>query len=212
MRISYVDRILISIIRADQLMIQDDPAFLLDLALPGLDIDLSALNISASESSLNSSILSAHPQPSSLSSGYEPDVSMFGHAVPSSGGAEDGNLGGFQLPSGISGSVHDSVGVAHIPYDDVAFNIDPGFSFDDDGLMIEGPLSTESVTRVDNAGTRSDFTAGARVRQGLPAGLSAGRPEVSSQFDWRNSVKPRSLILPSKSVRTDGHRRSYTRF
>lgn len=106
---------------------------------------------------------------------------MLGLVIPSSASGESGQVGGFQLPSGFSSSGRGSVGMAHIPYDDEDFDIDPGFSFDNDGLMIEEPLSTESMNPEGVAVTGGEFTAGVPVRQNLQSGQQGRLMEVRSQ-------------------------------
>lgn len=159
-------------------MIQDDPAFLPDLALPGLDIDLSALDISTDESSRRSSILLPHSQRSSISSHHEADESMLGLIIPTSetGGAVD--IGGFQLPSDNLSSARRSARVGRfLEEGDEGFNIDPGFSIDAEGNLIEDSSPTEAaqpgILRLG-----SDSAASGRVRQELQEGLRAGQFEV----------------------------------
>ena len=166
----------------DQLMIQDDPAFLPDLALPGLDVDLSALAISTDGSSRPPSILSQRSQRSSLSSGHEPDDSMLGLIIPSSAPGGSGGIGGFQAHSGIASSTRGSLGVGHLPDNDEDFNIDLGFGFDEEGNMFEDPLPTERANLTGNVRVESDSATGARVRQGFIEGMRLDRVEVSTSM------------------------------
>ena len=158
-------------------MIQDDPAFLPDLALPGLDIDLSALDISTDESSRRSSIMSPHSQRSSLSSGHGPDDSMLGLIIPSSATGGAGDIGGFQLHSGNFSSARGSMRLGGLDEDDI-FNFEPGFAIDGDGNIIEDLLPSERA-QPGSLRLGSDSAASARVREGLIEGLQTGRPEVS---------------------------------
>ena len=107
---------------------------------------------------------------------------MIGLVIPSSASGESGQIGGFQLPSGFSSSGRGSVGMAHLRYDDEDFDIDPGFSFDNDGLMIEEPLSTDAMNPEGVAMTGGDFTAGVPVRQNVQPGQQSRRLEVRSQL------------------------------
>ena len=165
--------------RPDQLTIQDDPAFLPDLALPGLDIDVSTLDISTDESSRRSSILPANSQRSSLSSGHDLNDSMLGLVIPSSATGGGGDFGDFQLPSGFGSSARGSVVLRRLPDDDDAFNIDLSFSIDNEGHVIEDSLQSKRADQVGNIKIGSDSAASARVRQGLMEGLQAGRLDVS---------------------------------
>ncbi|KAF6219582.1 hypothetical protein HO133_004051 [Letharia lupina] len=164
--------------RSDQLVIQDDPAFLPDLALPGLDIDLSALDISTDDSSRRSSILSPHSQRSSLSSHAEADESMLGLVIPSSGSGGAGDLGGFILPGENVSSAQRSARIGRLLDDeDEGFNIDPGFTIDADGNLVEEPTPGPGAALAGGIRLGSDSAASARVRQELMEGHQAGRLE-----------------------------------
>ena len=104
-------------------------------------------------------------------------LGLMGTLSASEGG---GDLGGFQLHRGISSSDRDSMGIARLPNDDEAFNMDPGFSFDVDGLMIEEPSPSERANQIDNVKIASDSATSQRARQSLLEGLRAGQPEVRS--------------------------------
>ena len=166
----------------EHLMIQDDPAFLPDLALPGLDLDLSALDLSTTKSSRPSSILSQHSQRSSLSSGHEPDDSMLGLAIPSSIAGGSGGIGGFQVHSGGASSARGSLDLGRLLNDNEDLNIDPGFGFDEEGNMFEGPLLSEQADQVGNARVGSNSAVSAGMRRGLMEGMRIGRGEVSTSI------------------------------
>ena len=183
----------------DQLIVHDDPAFVPDFALPGLDIDLSALDIS-SGSSRRSSILSHQSQRSSLSSQPDADEAVGVLIIPSSdsGGARD--LGGFILPSDNPSSAQRSARIGGLLEDeDEGFNLDPGFTIDADGNLIEG--NTPDLAAAPPVGVRlgSDSAASVRVRQELLEGLEAGQYQVTSQLSHHilplSSQFPVSLVL-----------------
>lgn len=166
----------------DQLVLVDDPAFLPDFALPGLDIDLSALEISTDDSSRRSSILSPHSQRSSLSSHPDTDQSLLGLIIPTSDSGGAGDIGGFILPGGSVSSAQRSAQLGRLLDDeDEGFDIDPGFRIDADGNLIEertpgpGPVVTPSGS----VRIGGDSAASGRVRQELLEGLQAGHAEVS---------------------------------
>lgn len=151
-----------------------------DFALPGLDIDLSALGIS-SGSSRRTSILSHRSQRSSLSSQPEDDEAVGGLIIPSSDSGGAGFLGGFILPSDNPSSAQRSARIGGLLEDeDEGFNLDPGFTIDADGNLIEG--NTPDLAAAPSVGVRlgSDFAASARVRQELLEGLEAGQYQVTS--------------------------------
>ena len=161
-------------------MIEDDPAFLPDLAL-GLDFDLSALDFSTDQSSHRSSILSPHSQRSSLSSQQAGDGSIPGLEIPSSGSGDLGGFGGFQIPSEHASSAQRRERIDRLLQDDgEAFDINPGFSIDAEGNLIEEPVRASEV-REEFSRLGSDSTTGGRVRQDLEQGLRQGQTEVSSQ-------------------------------
>lgn len=164
--------------RPDQLVIQDDPAFLPDFALPGLDIDLSALDISTDDSSRRSSILSPHSQRSSLSSHAEADESMLGLIIPSSYSGGAGDPAGFILPGENVSSAQRSARIGRLFDDeDEGFNIDPGFTIDADGNLVEEQTPQPGAAPAGGMRLGSDSAASARVRQELMEGQQAGRFE-----------------------------------
>ena len=164
----------------DQLVLQDDPGFVPDLALPGLDIDLSALDILTTDSSRRSSIMSTYSQRSSVSSHAEADESMLGLIIPTSDTGGAGDIGGFLLPPENVSSAQRSGRFGRLLDDeDEAFNIDPGFSIDADGNLIEerpsgaGDLAPTGALRIG-----SDSAASSHVRRELLAGLEERQYEV----------------------------------
>ena len=160
-------------------MIQDDPAFLPDLALPGFDIDLSALDISTDGSSRRSSILSPHSQRSSLSSHAEPDESMFGLIIPSSYSGGAGDLGGFILPDERVSSAQRNARIGRLlDDDDEDFHNDPGFIIDADGNLVEERTPGPGATPAGGMRLGSDSAANDRVRKELMEGQQAARFEV----------------------------------
>ena len=168
-------------------MIQDDPAFLPDLAFPGLDIDLSALDLSTDVSSRRSSLLSLHSKRSSLSSQAEADESMLGLVIPSSYSGGAGDLGGFILPGENVSSAQRNASIGRLLDDeDEGFNIDPGFTIDADGNLVEE--RTPGPGTAPHGGMRlgSDSAASARVRQELMEGQEAGRFEVGLALNIEN--------------------------
>ncbi len=166
----------------DQLVLEDDPAFLPDFALPGLDIGLSALDISTDASSRRSSILSPHSQRSSLSSHADGDESMLGLVIPTSDSVGAGDLGGFMLPEGNVSSAQRSAQLGRVlDDDDEGFNIDPGFTIDAEGNVIEERTAEPLPGAVPSGAVRlgADFAASGRMRQELMEGFQAGQYEVN---------------------------------
>ena len=164
-------------------MIQDDPAFLPDLALPGLDIDMSALEISTDDSSRRSSFLSAFSQRSSTSSHQEVDKSMLGLVIPTSDSGGMGDLGGFILPGENASSAQHNAGVGHLLGDEEeVFNIDPGFTIDADGNLIEERTNGPGTALPKDVSLGSNSAAS---RQFHEEQLGTSQNDGSKVFDCR---------------------------
>ena len=152
--------------------------------MPGLDIDLSALDISTDESSRRSSLLSPHSQRSSISSTQQTDESVLGLVIPSSGTGGGGSIGGFFLPCDDRSSAQRTSSLSSIlGEEEDVFDLEPGFTFDDEGDIVfddvPGQAQPGSATRpISRLG--SDSAASARVRQEIEEGMQAGQFDVSS--------------------------------
>ncbi|KAL8974252.1 MAG: hypothetical protein Q9197_001505 [Variospora fuerteventurae] len=187
----------------EQLVLEDDPAFVPDMIFPGLDIDLAALDISTDASSHRSSILSPYSHRTSLSSQHASDESALGLIIPSSDEGGDGALGGFVIPSSEHASVRQSAGVGGAfgeTEDD--FNLDPGFIFDNDGNIIDtgegaAPLQPQSALSAPGR-IRSDSGASSHVRRELREGMQAGQVEFGGFMEFNNFPRAddEDLILP----------------
>ena len=164
----------------DQLVLEDDPAFLPDLQ--GLDIDLSALGISTLESSRFSSILSPHSQRSSLSIKRAGDASILGLILPSSDTGGVGDFGGFGLPGDDRALARpSSIRPSLLEDEDEGFNLDPGFTIGADGnLTVTGEDQPRLTPAAAEARVGSVSAATARIRQELEEGRQAARLDVGS--------------------------------
>ncbi|KAL8961590.1 MAG: hypothetical protein Q9193_001874 [Seirophora villosa] len=176
----------------EQLVLEDDPAFVPDMVLPGLDLDLAALDMTTDASSRRSSILSPYSQRTSISSQQASDESALGLIIPSSDGGGEGGLGGFVVPSSEQASVrHAGVGGLFGETED-DFNLDPGFIFDNDGNIIdtgEGEAPLPSQTTLPAPGRiRSDSGASSHVRRELREGMQAGQVEFGDFMDFDNQL------------------------
>lgn len=151
--------------------------------LPDFNIDLSALDVSTDGSSRRSSILSAPSQRSSLSSNKDGDESILGLIIPSSGTGGGRDTEGFMLPDDDRGSIRLGTEVGGFLDEEEGFNIDPGFTVDEDGnLIVTGDQrtpQTQAVTRTPFMGVGSGSAASGLVRQELQEGLEAGEQEAS---------------------------------
>ncbi|KAL8732405.1 MAG: hypothetical protein Q9166_002803 [cf. Caloplaca sp. 2 TL-2023] len=174
--------------RPDQLVLEDDPAFVPDMVLPELDFDLAALDLSTDASSNRSSVLSVQSHRTSLSSQHNADESMLGLVIPTSDEGGAGDLGGFVVPSSDRTSVPRSAAADDFlreAEDD--FNPDPGFIFDNEGNLI---LTGDDALplQMDQAQTaigriRSDSGASAQVRRELEEGLQAGQVQLGDPMN-----------------------------
>ncbi|KAL8679683.1 MAG: hypothetical protein Q9186_004045 [Xanthomendoza sp. 1 TL-2023] len=174
--------------RPDQLVLEDDPAFVPDMVLPRLDMDLAAFDISSDASSHHSTILSAQTHRTSISSQADNDASMLGLVISTSDDGGAGELGGFVVPSSDRASIrHNAVAEDLIREAEDDFNFDPGFVFDNDGnLVVTGddapPLQTDqgqtAVGRI-----RSDSAASAHVRRELEEGMREAQVQLGDPMD-----------------------------
>ncbi len=168
-------------------MLQDDPAFLPDLAFPDLDTDLSALDLSTNGTSHGTSNLSQRSLQSSQSSHPGQESGLPGLVIPTSDTGAD--IGGFVIPgdddsSPLPGS---RMGGAQLGGDEDGLLPDVDFEFDADGNLIE--LNAEERARRQSAAnvggsriSRDSATTG-RVRQEHEEGLQAmARLGVSAVF------------------------------
>lgn len=170
----------------DQLVLQDDPAFIPDFLLPSLDIDLSALDISIDTSLRRSSVLSPRSQLLSISNGENEDSSKLGLIIPTSDSGGVGDLGGFVLPEDDRYSLHrvlDTGGL--LRDDDEGFNLDPGFTVDADGNLLltenQGMTRQQNIWEAGRGTTVSrDSGISGRVRQELDEGAQVGDNQVSA--------------------------------
>lgn len=105
---------------------------------------------------------------------------MLGLVIPSSGSGGAGDLGGFILPGENVSSAQRSARIGRLLDDeDEGFNIDPGFTIDADGNLVEEPTPGPGAAPAGGMRLGSDSAASARVRQELMEGHQAGRLEVS---------------------------------
>ncbi|KAL9588768.1 MAG: hypothetical protein Q9203_002422 [Teloschistes exilis] len=194
--------------RRDQLVLEDDPAFLPDMVLPGLNIDLATLDITTDASSHRSSLLSPHSLRTSQSSQHKSDSSMLGLQIPTSDEGGFGDLGGFIVPSSDRASIRPSGRFSElrreagqdIREDDDDFIMDPGFMFDHEGNLIFTRDDAQADQQQANIGrVRRDSAASTHVRRELAEGLREGQGELHDLMDVDLNF-PRAddedLILP----------------
>lgn len=123
--------------RPEQLVVQDDPAFLPDFFFPTLDMDLSILESATQGSSLVSSAMSAQSHRSSHSSAEGGKSSVLGLSIPTSDTGNAGGVGEFMFAGSDDGSAYRSSRPAALLNDDEGFLPDVGFNFDEEGNIID---------------------------------------------------------------------------
>ena len=165
----------------DQLILQDDPAFLPDFILPGLDMDFSVFDNSISGSSQGSGHISAISLGSSRSS-VQQDESILGLVIPTSDSGNAANSGGFALPGSIHDSARHSDKLMKRLEEDDGFLPDIDLNFDAEGNMLdEGEAPRQSIA-LGAAPSRmgSDSVDASRVRREHEEGFQAGQLNASS--------------------------------
>ncbi|KAI9873277.1 MAG: hypothetical protein M1830_000588, partial [Pleopsidium flavum] len=193
--------------RPDQLILQDDPAFLPDLAFGGFDIDLSALDLSSDATSRRSSILSQRSQQSSQSSHHEREASHLGLVLPPSETEATADVGGFVVAGEDGSSVQrgSRLGSPLLEGGEEGFLPDADFEFDAEGNVIE-LTADERAQRRSGAGAGGsrlsrDSAASVRVRREHEEGLQAfarlelGRPQ-DLDMDMANLGDDYNIPLP----------------
>ena len=132
--------------------------------------------------------MSPHSQRSSLSSNKDADESVLGLIIPTSDIGGVGDFGGFILPDEDRASIRPSAGAGGIfdDNDEEGFNLDPGFTIDEEGNLIvtgeqENPQSQSAMGRLI---TRAENDSGVSrlVSRELQGVLGAGQPEVIAQI------------------------------
>jgi hypothetical protein len=113
---------------------------------------------------------------------------MLGLIIPSSASGGAGDLGGFILPGdNMSSAQRHSRLERFFEDEDEGFNLDPGFSVDADGNLIEERTPGPGAAPMGGGRLGSDSAASDRVRRELLEGLQAGQFEVclkASHSTW----------------------------
>lgn len=174
--------------RPEQLVLEDDPSFLPDFAFPGLDFDLSSLEMTFARNPQRSSSLSLTPHGSQYLRSERPYGGPVGGLIlPTSdaGGYED--IGGFVV-QGDDGRGTSRFGRASsiLEREDHDLLPEADFSFDADGNLVEFTPG-KSIGATPAPGGRpalgSDTAASDRVRREHEEGHNAGVNLGSEQMD-----------------------------
>jgi hypothetical protein len=121
----------------EELIVPDDPSFIPELCLPGLDIDLiQHAMVSQSQVNLRSSLLSSNLSNSSQSALGLDALPQLDISTPSLG---VGDIGGFALASGGVSSTqntHQSLRRSLFDYEEGVL-LQPDFEFDEEGNIVD---------------------------------------------------------------------------
>ena len=164
--------------RPDQLVLQDDPAFLPDIDLPSLDLDLSLFENSTQGSSYRTSIIFASSHQSSVSSNKDGEDSVLGLLIPTSDSGNAGGIEGFQLAKSGSNATEIDHGIRDVFPEERGFFPDVDFNFDTEGNMIEleAPQALQSVNPVPR--DRSDSETNTQLHHDHDDGHLTGQLQV----------------------------------
>ncbi|TVY81291.1 Meiotic recombination protein rec8 [Lachnellula suecica] len=166
--------------RPEQLVLMDDPAFLVDMALPPLEFERGlSLDPVGGQGESQRSMMSVGGRSGSVSSNSLPPLNL---------GSSSGNSIGYQLP--FDDPFAGSAQKAYIGEDGGAFGEemmyqDDMFEFDGDGNMVDIPAS-ERLARRSSAHPRlgSDSAASGRVRREHEDGAGHVLPLLDGEGDF----------------------------
>lgn len=178
--IKYTNEILTHHNRPDQLVLPDDPSFIPDLMLPGLNVDLSALDISSDiETPRKSSLLSSFLTPSSKSSRFS-DGQLHLNISSSDIGGLGVSASGFPSDIGSSARKETQFELPAAFAEETGILLEPDFEFDGDGNIIELPVRPTPQNKPTAVSGRS----ATKVNSGL-------RPEEEGDFQaFQDQVSP----------------------
>ncbi|KAI9716762.1 MAG: hypothetical protein M1812_005102 [Candelaria pacifica] len=202
--------------RPDQLLIQDDPAFLAETALPGLGIDFANLELISSTASLRSSLLSPGSPHSSQTSNHSAEDSLLGLIIPSTDTGGFVDVGGFTLPRDELESFHgnDYTNLGGPVLEDDSFFPEVDFEFDADGNQRDVGVAERERRQLaagyGRAMLGSDSAAsGGQVRREHEEATRAGfnptetvdignDPPLADDFDLPEALPFSPLVIPDE--------------
>ncbi|EEH48609.2 uncharacterized protein PADG_04688 [Paracoccidioides brasiliensis Pb18] len=150
--------------KPDQLVIPDDPSFIPFLMLPGLNVDLSALDITSNIGSPRKSSLLSSQIPESTKSSRFSDGQL--HLNISSSDISGLGAGAFGFPSDI-GSIGTKENEFELPAafaEETGVLLQPDFEFDGEGNIIELPVRQTPQNKPIGLSARSETRTNTRVR------------------------------------------------
>ena len=174
-----------SSLRPEQLVLQDDPAFLPDFFLPTLDFDIPLIGSSTQGSSKRESDLSTQIHPSSQSSHKEAEGSFVDLAIPSSSGSGGaGGIGGFQLYDAGDDLHMDEPVIPDDILGEVGFDPNVGFNFDEIGNLQEMDPMHQTPARPSEVIVGRDVSESA-LRTRVGPELEPGAMDVSKDVNLK---------------------------
>ncbi|EEH33477.2 Rad21/Rec8 N terminal domain-containing protein [Paracoccidioides lutzii Pb01] len=177
--------------KPDQLIIPDDPSFIPFLMLPGLNVDLSALDITSNIGSpRKSSLLSSKISESNKSSHFS-DGQL--HLNISSSDISGLGAGAFGLPSDI-GSIGTKENEFELPAvfaEETGVLLQPDFEFDGEGNIIELPVRQTTQKKPTGLSARSETRTNTRVRPEVEEDFQTLQDQFEDQMVLHNDVEMR---------------------
>ncbi|OAT13332.1 Rad21/Rec8 N terminal domain-containing protein [Blastomyces gilchristii SLH14081] len=177
--------------KPSQLVLPDDPSFIPDLMLPGLNVDLSVLDISLDIGSpRKSSLLSSVLAPSSKSSQFSDGQLQLNISSSDIGGHGAGASG---FPSDIGSSVRKEAQF-ELPAafaEETGVLLQPDFEFDGDGNIVELPVNPTPKDKCIAVSGRSATNVNSRLRTEEEAEYQAFQDQFQDQMVLHDDVEIR---------------------
>ncbi|OJD28263.1 hypothetical protein ACJ73_00342 [Blastomyces percursus] len=177
--------------KPSQLVLPDDPTFIPDLMLPGLNVDLSALDISSDIGSpRKSSLLSSVLAPSSKSSQFS-DGHLHLNISSSDIGGHGAGASGF--PSDIGNSVRKEAQF-ELPAafaEETGVLLQPDFEFDGEGNIVELPVKPIPKDKRTAVSGPSATNANSRLRAEEEGDFQAFQDQFHEQMVLHNDMEMR---------------------
>jgi hypothetical protein len=178
--------------RRDQLVLPNDPAFLPESMLPGLNFDLSALEFPTNlETPRKSSLLSSYIPGSSNDRAVEDRLRL---------NISSSDIGGRAFgvpPSAISSPTKDpEVDLPAFAGEEGGILLNPDFEFDEEGNIVELPVRAARQDKRVETAAASEQMGGMRVRDSVDANVFDGEDQV------RHSHAKELIMLPSTDLNT----------
>ncbi|OAX80781.1 hypothetical protein ACJ72_04876 [Emergomyces africanus] len=190
--------------RPEQLILPDDPSFIPDIMLPGLNVDLSALDISSDTGSpRKSSLLSSFLAPSSKCSHFS-DGQLHLNISSSDIGGLGAGASGFPSDIGSSARKDTQFELPAAFAEETGVLLQPDFEFDGDGNIIELQFDDQMVIH-DDVEMREDAGNGSFASGVLISAPNSGAdPNYEPILEVSSEAPETHQRLRKKAIRTLG--------